>query len=232
MSGPKEAACSWRVWCCSGTGRQAQGCSQAGLQGDKQGCREVSSAATKQGCRELAQQSAAELLAQPCPHIQGCEGGRSSHVPHTALLCRPEHGKGCFPNADIGVWAMAHVFLLGTRTALPLKIFQDVRNANKALLGWSFSTSVKYLVWKLFQYLNEVCFCRGISHDKKKNLYKGSVVSRECPLRHEVVCNTEVPDFCVSAKGVLSIFLKAATCRGMPGLSVAKSMLAELAFLQ
>lgn len=133
MSGPKAAACSWRVWCCSGTGRQAQGCSQAGLQGDKQGCREVSSAATKQGCRELAQQSAAELLAQPCPHIQGCEGGRSSHVPHTALLCRPEHGKGCFPNADIGVWAMAHVFLLGTRTALPLKIFQDVRNALRAL---------------------------------------------------------------------------------------------------
>ena len=114
----------------------------------------------------------------------------------------------------------------------PQKIFQDVWNANKALFGSSFSTSVKYLVWKLFQYLNEVCFCRGISHDKKKNLYKGSVVSRECPLRHEVVCNTEVPDFCVSAKGVLSIFLKAATCSGTPGLSVAKSMLAELAFLQ
>lgn len=145
-------------------------CGAAGKQRGK--CR----AAAKQGCRELAQQAAAKLLAQPRPHIQGCEGGHSSHVPHTTLLCRPEHGKGLLPNADISVWTMAHVFLLDTRTALPLKIFQDVRNANKALLGRSFSTSGKCLVWKLFQYLNEVCFCRGIRHDKKKNLYEESII--------------------------------------------------------
>lgn len=53
----------------------------------------------------------------------------------------------------------------------PPKIFQDVWNANKALLGRSFSALVKYLVWKLFQYLNEqVMFCRSISHDKKKSI--------------------------------------------------------------
>lgn len=84
--------------------------------------------------------------------------------------CRLEHGSRCFPNASVSVSVTTPVFLPCTRTAPPPpKIFQYVWNANKASLGRSCSALVKYLVWKLFQHLNEhVSFCCSIKPRQKK----------------------------------------------------------------
>lgn len=113
------------------------------------------------------------------PH-PGTQRRTHQHLPHTVLLTTGLNMAIRVSQMHVSVQVIAPVFLLGTRTYPPTppppKIFQDVWNANKTLLGRSFSALVKYLVWKLFQYLNEVVsFCRNTSYNREV-LYKRSII--------------------------------------------------------
>lgn len=100
------------------------------------------------------------------PHPRFGGWGDTASVCHTALQ-EPEHSCPVLqtPTSGSGLLLRCFCWLLGLPPpAPPPKIVQDVWNANKALLGRSSSALVKYLVWKLFQHLNE-----QVSHDKKKS---------------------------------------------------------------
>lgn len=105
-----------------------------------------------------------------------CLSPRARTQRRTQQLC-PTRGCSLGSERGIGVWLvlMAFCWVLGLPPAP--KIFQHVWHANKALLGQSYNALVKYLVWKLFQYLKEqVKFCRSTSHNTII-LYKGSIIS-------------------------------------------------------